>query len=62
MVSQGLSSALSNYFGGGNNFSGDFSGSTPFSPSGSYDPTTFGPSGYGGGYTYPGSNSYGFTM
>ncbi|QGZ54296.1 hypothetical protein [Paraburkholderia acidiphila] len=61
MVSQGINTALGNYFGG-SNYTGDFSAATPFSSSGFYDPTTFGPSGYGGGYTYGGSNSYGFTM
>ncbi|CAM2189982.1 DNA transfer protein [Paraburkholderia sacchari] len=64
MISQGFQNAgtaLGNYFNGGG-YTGDFSGSTPYSSGGFYDPTTFGPSGYGGGFSYGGSNSYGFTM
>lgn len=61
-VSQGLSTAFNNYFNP-TSYSGDFSTSSPSSTSGFYDPSLFGPSGYGGGYSYGGGgNSYGFAL
>ncbi|KAB0643358.1 hypothetical protein [Burkholderia latens] len=57
-----VSRGIQGLFGNQPSYAGDFSMSSPFSSSGFYDPTLFGPSGYGGGYSYGGGNSYGFTM
>lgn len=57
-----VSRSIQGLFGNQPSYAGDFSTSSPFSSSGFYDPTLFGPSGYGGGYSYGGGNSYGFTM
>lgn len=63
----GLANGLGNLlgsvgFGGGNNFTGDFSTGGGYTSGGDYNSTLYGPSGYGGGYTYGGDNSYGFTI